>query len=161
MYRQVKQLVSLSLWFLKLRSRRGCQKHDRPAAGTPTFDVLGWCSAHAKIFSLMSKAAKKFLAIQATSCASKRTIPTGGAAVTIQKTKLGPTNVHYLVYCKKNFPKIKLVRAGGRWWGEGFGGEIWKWRKIKSNYTCFYYFKIELYSLTKHEFYQNQVFSWK
>ena len=59
----------------------------------------------------MSKAAKKFLAIQATSCASKRTIPTGGAAVTIQKTKLGPTNVNYLVYCKENFPKIKLVRA--------------------------------------------------
>ena len=33
------------------------------------------------------------------------------ATVTTQRTKLDPTNVHYLVYCKENLPKIKLVRT--------------------------------------------------
>ena len=27
-----------------------------------------------------------------------------------QRTKLDPTNVHYIMYCKENLPKIKLVR---------------------------------------------------
>ena len=85
---------------------------DRPDKGTPAFDVLGWWSAHAEIFPLMSKAAKKYLAILTTSCASERTFSTGGATVTTQrtKTKLDPTNVYYLVYCKENLPKINLVR---------------------------------------------------
>ena len=30
--------------------------------------------------------------------------------MTTQRTKLDPTNVHYLVYCKENLLKIKLVR---------------------------------------------------
>ena len=83
---------------------------DRPSAGTPTFDVLGWWSVHDKIFPLLSKAAKKYLAIQATSCASERTFSTGGATVSNKRTKLDPTNVHYLVYCKENMDKVKLVR---------------------------------------------------
>ena len=82
---------------------------DRPEKGTPTFKVLGWWSTHEKIFPLMSNAARKDLAIQATSCASERTFSTGGATVTTQRTKLDPTNVPYLVYCKGNLPKIKLV----------------------------------------------------
>ena len=35
---------------------------------------------------------------------------TGGANVTTPRTIFDPTNVHYLVYCKENLPKIKLVR---------------------------------------------------
>ena len=58
----------------------------------------------------MSKAAKKYLAIQATSCASERTFSTRGATVTTQRNKLDPTNAHYFVYCKENLPTIKLVR---------------------------------------------------
>ena len=54
---------------------------DRPEKGTPAFDVLGWWSAHEKIFPLMSKATKKYLAIQATLCVSERTFSTGGATV--------------------------------------------------------------------------------
>ena len=49
---------------------------DRPDKGTQTFDVLGWWSAHGKIVPLMSKAAKKYLAIQAILCASERTLLT-------------------------------------------------------------------------------------
>ena len=40
---------------------------DRPEKGTPAFNVFGWWSAQEKIFPLMSKAAKKYLAFQATS----------------------------------------------------------------------------------------------
>ena len=83
---------------------------DRPDAGIQTFDILGWWSEHVKIFPLLSKAAKKYLAIQATSCESERTFSTGGATVSCKRTKLDPTNVHYLVYCKENLPKIKLTR---------------------------------------------------
>ena len=50
------------------------------------------------------------LAIQAATCASERTFSTGGATVTSQRTKLKPTTVHCLVYCKENLPKINLVR---------------------------------------------------
>ena len=82
----------------------------RPAAGI-TFDVLGWWSAHEKIFPLMSKAAKKYLAVQATPFASERTFSTSGATVITQRTKSDPTNIHYLVYCKENLPKIKIVRT--------------------------------------------------
>ena len=60
---------------------------------------------------MKSKAAKKCLATQAASCASERTFSTGGANLTTQRTKLDPTNVHYLVYCKENLPKIKLART--------------------------------------------------
>ena len=83
---------------------------DRPDAGIHTFDILGWWSVHEKIFLLLSKAAKKYLAIQATSCASEKTFSTGGATVICKRTKLDPTNVHYLVYWEEKFPKIKLTR---------------------------------------------------
>ena len=56
------------------------------------------------------KICQNYLVIQATSCASERTFSSGGATLTTQKTKLDPTNVYYLVYCKENLPKIKLVR---------------------------------------------------
>ena len=84
---------------------------DRPDAGIQTFDILGWWSEHEKIFPLLSKAAKKYLAIQATSCASERpSLLVEPPTVSCKRTKLDPTNVHYLVYCKENLPKIKLTR---------------------------------------------------
>ena len=84
---------------------------DRPKKGTLSFNVLGWWSSHETIFHLMSKADNNYLEIQATSCASKRTSSTGGSTVITQRTKLDPTNVHYLEYCKENLlPKLKLAR---------------------------------------------------
>ena len=78
---------------------------DMPEKGTPAFDALGW-STLKKIFPLVYKTAKNYLAILAMSCASERTFSTGGTTVTTQRTKLDPTKVHYLVYCKE----IKLAR---------------------------------------------------
>ena len=37
-------------------------------------------------------------------------MPTGGATVTTHRTKLDPTYVNYLFYCKDKLPKLKLVR---------------------------------------------------
>ena len=76
------------------RSMNNRDAADQPNKGTPSFVVLGWW----------------YLAIQAASCASEMTLSTGGATVTTQRTKLNPANVNYLVYCKQNLPKIKLVR---------------------------------------------------
>ena len=45
-----------------------------------------WWSVHEKTFPLLSKAAKKYLAIQATSCALERTLSTGGATVSCKRT---------------------------------------------------------------------------
>ena len=83
---------------------------DRPEAGIQTFDILGWWSVHEKIFPLLSKGVKKYLSIQATSCASERIFSIGGATDSCKRSKLDPTNVHYLVYCKENMPKVKFNR---------------------------------------------------
>jgi len=45
---------------------------------------------------------------QATSASSERVFSTGGAIVTYKRTKLDPENVHMLVYCKDNLPRVKI-----------------------------------------------------
>ncbi len=71
-------------------------------------NVLQWWQDHSKTFPLLSNAAKKYLAIQATSCSSERTFSTGGRTVTMTRTKLAPTNVHMIVYVKENLKKVNL-----------------------------------------------------
>ncbi len=71
-------------------------------------DVLQWWLQNSKAFPLLSNAAKKYLAIQATSCSSERTFSTGGRTVSMTRTKLAPTNVHMIVYVKENLMKVNL-----------------------------------------------------
>ena len=73
-------------------------------------DVLDWWKNNHKFYPLLAKCAKKYLAVQATSCSSERTFSTGGNTVTCSRTKLDPTNVHMLVYCKDNLTKITLQK---------------------------------------------------
>ena len=73
-------------------------------------DILGWWKEHQKVYPLLAKCARKYLAVQATSCPSERTFSTGGNTVTYNRTKLDPTNVHMLVYCKDNLPKIQIQK---------------------------------------------------
>lgn len=73
-------------------------------------DILGWWKEHQKTFPLLAKCAKKYLAVQATSCSSERTFSTGGQTVTWSRTKLDPTNVHMLVYCKDNLPIVNIQK---------------------------------------------------
>ena len=55
---------------------------------------------------------KKYLAIQATSCASERTFSTGSNTVMCRRTKLDPENVHMIVFCKGNLKQMKFKLAG-------------------------------------------------
>ena len=72
-----------------------------------SIDVLQWWSGKTKVYPLLSRAVRKYLAIQATSCASERAFSKGGQTVTTSRMNLSSTNVNMLVYVKSN---IKLVR---------------------------------------------------
>ena len=63
-------------------------------------DVLNWWKNLADLHPLLAKAVKKYLAIQATSCASGRTFSTSSNTVTCRRTKLDPENVHMIVFCE-------------------------------------------------------------
>ena len=56
----------------------------------------------------MANLAKKYLAVQATSCSSERTFSTGGRTVTNTRTRLSTSNVHMIVYVKENIDKVQL-----------------------------------------------------
>ncbi len=73
-----------------------------------TVDVLAWWKANAREFPLLAKAARKYLCIQASSASSERVFSTAGATVTYKRTKLDTENVHMLVYCKENLPKVRI-----------------------------------------------------
>jgi hypothetical protein len=75
-----------------------------------SIDVLDWWKENQKFYPLLAKCAKKYLALQATSCSSERTFSTGGNTVTCSRTKLDPTNVHMLVYCKDNLTKVSIQK---------------------------------------------------
>ena len=75
---------------------------------TKDMDVLLWWRDHAKIYPLMANLAKKYLAVQATSCSSERTFSTGGRTVTNTRTRLATTNVHMILYVKENMDKVQL-----------------------------------------------------
>ena len=65
-------------------------------------DILGWWSDNQQRFPLLAQAAKKYLAVQATSCAVERTFSTSGNTVTSKRTLLLSKNVEMLVYVKEN-----------------------------------------------------------
>ena len=71
-------------------------------------DVLEWWKAHEKEFPLLSQAARKIMSLQPTSCSSERLFSTGGKTVSSQRTKLDSENVHMLVFCKENMPKLTI-----------------------------------------------------
>ena len=73
-----------------------------------SIDVLQWWSGKTKVYPLLSRAVRKYLAIQATSCASERAFSKGGQTVTTSRMNLSSTNVHMLVYVKSNIKKVKL-----------------------------------------------------
>lgn len=89
---------------LQLEVNRYLTMSDVPPS---TVNVLAWWKAHDKEFPLLARAARKYLCIQASSASCERVFSTGGATVTYKRTKLDVENVHMLVYCKDNLPKVK------------------------------------------------------
>ncbi|XP_065679815.1 uncharacterized protein LOC136071632 [Hydra vulgaris] len=71
-------------------------------------DVLQWWRRHHREYPLIAKCTRKYLCVQTSSASSERVFSSGGAIVTCQRTKLDVENLHMLVYCKENLPKVKI-----------------------------------------------------
>ncbi|XP_041821745.1 E3 SUMO-protein ligase ZBED1-like [Chelmon rostratus] len=65
-------------------------------------DPLDWWKEHGKLYPRVSKLAKKYLCIPATSSPSERVFSTGGNVVTCHRASLKPEHVDRLVFLAKN-----------------------------------------------------------
>ncbi|XP_051780341.1 E3 SUMO-protein ligase ZBED1-like [Erpetoichthys calabaricus] len=65
-------------------------------------DPLKWWKEHEKIYPRLSKVAKKYLCIPATSSPSERAFSSGGNVVTCLRSSLKPDQVDRLVFLAKN-----------------------------------------------------------
>ena len=65
-------------------------------------DPLTWWKYHSHNFPNLSKLAKRYLCIPATSCASERLFSTSGHIVNKNRSKLKPAKVNMLVFLAKN-----------------------------------------------------------
>ena len=54
-------------------------------------------------FPILSKLARKYLAIPATSTPSERLFSEAGNVMTIKRTQLAPNTLENLIFCKKNW----------------------------------------------------------
>ena len=70
-------------------------------------DVLQWWKNHEKSLPLLSKFAKKVLAIPASSGKSERVFSTGGNFVTAKRTRLNPSKVQSLIVLKENKKQVE------------------------------------------------------
>jgi len=64
---------------------------------------LLWWKTNKTRFSVLSKLARKYLAIPATSTPSERLFSEAGNVMTIKRTQLAPNTLENLVFCKKNW----------------------------------------------------------
>ncbi|XP_048094720.1 E3 SUMO-protein ligase ZBED1 isoform X2 [Alosa alosa] len=67
-------------------------------------DPLAWWRLHGVHFPQLSKLARKYLCIPASSSPSERLFSTSGNVVTCQRTCLKPSKVNMLVFLAKNLP---------------------------------------------------------
>lgn len=65
-------------------------------------DPLTWWKIHKVNFLNISRLARKYLCIPATSVPSERVFSTGGNVVTCQRSALKPATVNMLVFLTKN-----------------------------------------------------------
>jgi zinc finger BED domain-containing protein 1 (E3 SUMO-protein ligase ZBED1) len=65
-------------------------------------DPLLWWKANSTSFPILSKIAKKYLAVPASQCTSERTFSTSGKVITPTRNRLKPAMVEKLVIWQKN-----------------------------------------------------------
>lgn len=70
-------------------------------------DPLKWWKNNEHVYPNLSKLAKCYLPVQATSVPSERVFSTAGDLITAERNALAPENVNKLIFLKKNF-KIDL-----------------------------------------------------
>ena len=64
---------------------------------------LLWWKTNSTRFPVLSKLARKYLAIPATSTPSERLFSEAGNIMTIKRAQLAPNTLENLVFCKKNW----------------------------------------------------------
>lgn len=72
-------------------------------------DPLLWWKVNENKFPPLSKVAKKYLVVQATSLASERVFSTAGDVVTSQRACLSEEHVDTLIFLKMNLPKFNIT----------------------------------------------------
>ena len=70
-------------------------------------NILTWWYKNKNTFPTLSKFARKYLAIPASSTKSERAFSTGGNVVTAKRNRLDPDMVEQLVVCHENVSLIK------------------------------------------------------
>ena len=73
-------------------------------------DILLWWKQHDNVLPLLSKIAKRVLAIPASSAKSERVFSTGGNVVTVKRNRLAPKKVEALVLIKENKDKVDAFK---------------------------------------------------
>ena len=70
---------------------------------------LMWWKTNKTRFPVLSKLAKKYLAIPATSTPSERLFSEAENIMTIKRTQLAPNMLENLVFCKKNWCLVREI----------------------------------------------------
>jgi hypothetical protein len=76
--------------------------YDQLKEGAATDDPLAWWRENELCFPLLSKIAKRYLCIAATSVASERVFSTSGNIVNPRRNKLTADNVDMFTFLAKN-----------------------------------------------------------
>ena len=69
--------------------------------------ILFWWKTHSSLLPILSKIARRILAIPSSSAKSERVFSTGGNMVTVKRGSLGPARVEHLIFIKENLSKIR------------------------------------------------------
>ena len=74
-----------------------------PAVKNRYMNVLGWWKDHENQFPNLTKLAKKYLSIQATSAPSERIFSKAGNIISEKRTRLGPEIAGKILYVSQNY----------------------------------------------------------
>lgn len=75
-------------------------------------DPLTWWKTHESTLPHLAHAAKKYLCIAASSCASERVFSTSGLICSPRRARLTEEHIDMLVFVAKNLQTAKQIQAG-------------------------------------------------
>ncbi len=78
------------------------ERYMRLPAEETTTDPFQWWKAHHANFPILSKLARKYLIITATSVPSERVFSTSGDVIVDTRCSLSGNNAEMLIFCAKN-----------------------------------------------------------
>jgi len=78
-------------------------------AADEKIDILEWWKIMKTQYPILSRFARKYLCIPASSATSERAFSTAGNVVTCRRTTLAVNNVEQIVFIKENINKFKII----------------------------------------------------